>query len=119
MLFTKLEKPLFLRNVVGLLVCASPENRFGLSVPVSDLGGVTSIIRCPPGGMGPAVCVWCSLKSGLVCVCIRGGGCDRGGPGVAPFEFEYCIDDRIPVASKGAPIKSLELLFAGKCLGRV
>ena len=47
MLFTKLEKPLFLRNGPGgFPEFTSPENRLGLIVPLSDLGGVTSIPPC-------------------------------------------------------------------------
>lgn len=57
-LLTKLENPLFLRSAVDLVICASPENRFGLKVPFSDLGGVTSVIGCPPGGMACVLCCW-------------------------------------------------------------
>lgn len=46
MLFIKLEKPLFLRKGPGGLE-PSPENLLGLRMPVSDLGGVTSIMAIP------------------------------------------------------------------------
>ncbi len=46
MLLTKLENPLFfLPAIDGLLLLLSSEYRFGLVVPLSERGGVTSIMR--------------------------------------------------------------------------
>ena len=107
MLLTKLENPLFFRSAVGFVNCASPETRLGLRVPFSDLGGVTSVIGCPPGGMGCVLGGWFMPRWGLVFACIRGGGPDLVvGAEVGLFEVD-CIDDKMPEASNGAPIRSL------------
>ena len=90
MLLTKLENPLFLRSAVGFVIWASPENLFGLIVPFSDLGGVTSVIGCPPGGIGCVLGCWFMPKRGLVFACSKGGGCSDFDVGaeVGPFEVD-------------------------------
>jgi hypothetical protein len=51
MLLTKLENPLlFLKGPEGFELCPSPENLFGLMVPFSDFGGVSSM-RAEPAGL--------------------------------------------------------------------
>ena len=109
MLLTKLEKPLFLRMAPGgLEYWASPENLLGLKVPLSDLGGVTSIIGWPPGGIGAKIRVWGKRRSGLVWVWFKGGGGGgRAGcaEGVAFVDVD-CIEDKIPETSNGAPTRS-------------
>lgn len=67
MLFMKLEKPLFFRpEIDGLLLLLSSEYLFGLIVPLSERGGVTSMMlsfmvderkRCRPLVSG-LVWVW-------------------------------------------------------------
>ena len=67
MLFMKLEKPLFfLPEIDGLLLLLSSEYLFGLIVPLSERGGVTSMMlsfvvdernRCRPLASG-LVWVW-------------------------------------------------------------
>ena len=107
MLFTKLEKPLFLRRAVGFVICASPDIRLGLRVPFSDLGGMDSIMGWPPGGIGRVACCWIVPIFGLVLAWIRGGNSDfEVGAEVGPFVVD-CMDERILEASNGAPIRSL------------
>ena len=105
MLFIKLEKPLFLRPADGFI--NSPEKRLGLDVAYSDLGGVVSMV-CPPGGMVWTPCSWCWRRSGLVCVCIKGGGGGLVGAGPTPPSADAdCIEDKRPDASNGAPTRSV------------
>lgn len=66
-LLTKLEKPLFFRlESDGFPMLLSSEYLLGLVVPLSDRGGVTSIMR----SLVVDGCSRCRpLGSGLVCVC--------------------------------------------------
>lgn len=78
MLFMKLEKPLFFFNATPELLFASSEYLLGLVAPLSERGGVTSIGRSPVVKLiddrsGGAI----GRGSGLVMVCVRGGGGGR------------------------------------------
>lgn len=113
MLLTKLENPLFLRpGPGGLLKRISPENRFGLIVPLplSDLGGVISVMPYLPV---PKVCElrnWWKRMSGLVWVWLRGGACGR----LESILVELS-EFRRPLVSKGAPIRSSFGVGSGSC----
>jgi hypothetical protein len=74
MLLTKLENPLFFRNGASdFPVCPSLESLFELVVPLSERGGVISVIVFVPS---PTVSECCSIwkrRSGLVWVWFRAG----------------------------------------------